>query len=294
MAKGYLKQLTPRVYWSPPDSARDRPIMGAITGGSESFIIETGASPQHANQFLSALVEINAPVPRFAAVTHWHWDHVFGTATMRLPTIGHVETRRRVKEMARLDWRDKALDARVAAGEELAFIAEHVKVELTNTERAQLVILPPDITFTEQVEVNLDEVTIQIIHVGGDHSPDSSVIFAPQERAAFLGDCLYPGFIGDDDYYTLPRLFPLLDKLEALGAVYYLPSHDEEPLTRAAFLHNANRLRRIGEEIAKTGPNREALLVKLADPEDAYLQEDIDAFLRGLEADISPGNNWIV
>jgi glyoxylase-like metal-dependent hydrolase (beta-lactamase superfamily II) len=287
MTQRYLTALTRRVYWSPPDSARDRPIMGAFISSQGTFLVDTGASHKHANQFLSALIEMNAPAPRFAALTHWHWDHVFGTTALGLPTIGHVETRRRVKAMARLDWRDSALDARVAAGEELAFIAEHVKVELTSAERAKLVITPPDITFTDQAEFHLDDLTVQIFHVGGDHSPDSSVIFSPEERAAFIGDSLYPGFIGGDDYYTLPRLFPLLDRLKALEADYYILSHDPAPLPRAEFLRDANRLRKIGETVEKIGPDRNALLAKLHDPEDAYLEEDVSSFLRGLREDVN-------
>lgn len=287
MSQSYLTALTHRVFWSPPDPVRDRPIMGALISGKGTFIIETGASPQHANQFLRALAEADAPAPRFAALTHWHWDHVFGTATIHLPTIGHVETRQRVQEMARLDWRDNALDARVAAGEELASIAEHVKVELTSAERGKLIIAPPDITFTDQVEINLDDLTVQIIHIGGDHAPDSSIVFSPEEQVAFIGDCFYPGFAGSERFYTLPRLFPLLDRLESLPAQYYLISHEPAPVTRAAFLQEAARLRKLGEAVNKIGPDREALLAELYAPDDPYLAEDIDSFLRGLLPDVA-------
>lgn len=290
MPQSYLNPLTQRVVWSPPDSARDRPIMGAIIGQRCTLIVEAGASPAHAMQFLRALDELGAARPRFAAVTHWHWDHVFGAATLNLPVIAHVETRRRVLEMVRLDWRDNALNARVAAGKELAFIADHVKVELSNAERAGLTIVAPDVTFTVQVEVDLGELTAQVFHVGGDHAPDSSVIFSPEERVAFLGDCFYPGFIGDDDFYTLPRLFPLLDRLEALPADFYVLSHHPAPLPRPMFLYEANRLRKIGALVEQFGEDREAILARLPQALGAPASEDdlldVNTFLRGLKPDI--------
>jgi glyoxylase-like metal-dependent hydrolase (beta-lactamase superfamily II) len=291
MSQSYLTQLTPRVAWSPPDAQRDRPIMGAIIGQNCTLIVETGASPFHASQFLNALVGLGGSRPRFAAVTHWHWDHVFGSSKLDLPVIAHVETRRRVLEMARLDWRDNALNARVAAGKELASIADHIKVEMSNIERAGLTITAPEVTFSVQVEVDLGELTAQIFHVGGDHAPDSSVIYTPEERVAFLGDCFYPGFIGDDDFYTLPRLFPLLDRLEALPAEYFILSHHPAPLPRDAFLRESTRLRLIGELVKKMGDNRETILARLPDLLGATLTEDdrldVSSFLRGLKADVT-------
>jgi glyoxylase-like metal-dependent hydrolase (beta-lactamase superfamily II) len=283
----YVSTLTPRVAWSPPDAETDRPIMGALIGQRCTLIVETGASPAHAAQFRLGLAELHATKPGFAAVTHWHWDHVFGTASLNLPTIGHKETRQRVLEMARLDWRDNALNARVAAGQESASIADHVKVEMSNAERGALVIAAPDVVFTDGVEVDLGGLTAQIFHVGGDHAADSSVIYTPEERVAFLGDCFYSGSHENGVFYTQARLFPLLDRLEALPAEYYVLSHDPQPLARAAFLHEANNLRRTGILVEKTGPDREALLAQLPSalgesPKD-YHVEDMDAFLNGLQ-----------
>ena len=290
MSQSYLNLLTNRIAWSPPDSVRDRPIMGAVMGQHSTLIVETGASPAHANQFRAALTELHPAMPRFAMLTHWHWDHVFGTSTMKLPTIAHVETRRHVQEMARLDWRDNALNTRLAAGHELAFIIDHMRVEMTNIERAALVISVPELAFTEQVEVDLGDLTAQIIHVGGDHARDSSIVFIPEERVAFLGDCYYSGFIGIDRFYTMARLLPLLDQLEALPVDYYLLSHNPDPMPRAEFLHEAGRLRRIGAAVEQTGGDRTAAQAALtnasAEPFDEYAYEDLEAFLRGLQPDI--------
>lgn len=287
MPQNYLNALTRRIYWSPPDSDRDRPVMGAVMGRHNTLIVETGASPAHANQFRNALLELEGPPPHFAAVTHWHWDHVFGTSTLGLPTIGHVETRHRVLEMARLDWRDNALNARVASGQELAFIADHVKVELTSAERGMLVITAPDIVFTDALELDLGGLTARVMHVGGDHSPDSSVVWVPEEKVVFLGDCFYHGFVGEEFFLTQGRLLPLLDTLEGLPAEWYVLSHHPEPLPRADFLREAALMRSICAVVGQTGADREAGLARLADPTDEDQTFLLDSFIRGLKSDVA-------
>jgi glyoxylase-like metal-dependent hydrolase (beta-lactamase superfamily II) len=290
MSQFHLSTLTPRVVWSSPDEIRDRPILGAVLGERSTLLVEAGASPAHARQLLEAVQMLGGAPARFVAVTHWHWDHVFGIATLGLPTLAHRETCRRVLEMARLDWRDAALDARVARGQENTFIAEHMKVEMDDAERAALVIAAPDVIFDERIEVDLGAVTVQVIHVGGDHSPDSSVVFVPQEKVVFLGDCFYAGFIGSEWYYTSARLFPLLDTLLALDAEYYLLAHAPTPLLRAEFVRDAAALRQIGEIVRQTGGDRPAAVQRVetefggADLADRLL--DLDAFLRGLQDDI--------
>lgn len=290
MPQNYLNLISPRILWSPPDDERDRPVMGLVVGGRGSLVVETGASPAHACQFRSAVARMGVHAPRYAAVTHWHWDHVFGTEALGLPTIGHVETRKRVLEMGRLDWRDEALDLRVAEGKEIAFIAEHVKIELTNAQRAALLITPPDLTFSERMEVDLGGITAQIIHVGGDHSSDSSVIYVPEEGVVFLGDCYYSGFTGDEVFYTTRRLFPLLDALEALPAEQYFWAHRSAPTPRSEFLAGAARLRLIGELVDKTGRDREKALAALSAALGSQIEEEdsytLAAFLRGLQPDV--------
>ncbi len=282
----YASLLTPRVAWSPPDAGRDRPVLGAISGSRKSLIVDAGASPAHAAQFRRALVELGVAEPGYAALTHYHWDHVFGAAALHLPVIGHVGTRQRVQEMARLDWRDNALNARVAAGQEKASIASNMKLEMSNAERAALVILPPDLVFTDGVELDLGGLTAQIFHVGGDHTADSSIVYSPEERVAFLGDCFYQGYEYGAGVYTAARLYPLLDRLEGLAADYYVMAHEPQPLTRAEFLHEANNLRRTGALVEKIGPDRDALLAQLpaalGEPPQDYHVEDLDAFLNGL------------
>ncbi|NMB90422.1 MAG: MBL fold metallo-hydrolase [Chloroflexi bacterium] len=288
-----LFPLSQNVYWSAPDPERDRPVLGAVLGTRRTLLVETGASPAHARQFLQAIQSLGGPAPRYAALTHWHWDHVFGSGALDLPTIAHRETQRRVAAMARLDWRDAALEARVQAGTDSPFIAKHVKIELSEAQRAALEIVPPDVIFDERLEIDLGGRTCQVIHVGGDHSPDSSIVFVPEERVVFLGDCLYSSSGPAGYRYTAEGLFPLLDTLEALRADTYLWGHHPRPYSRADFLAEAGLLRRTYEAVAQAGAEPAAAAERLA----AFLkrplneddQDNLEAFLTGMRT----GADWI-
>jgi glyoxylase-like metal-dependent hydrolase (beta-lactamase superfamily II) len=284
MSDHTLHEISPRVRWLTPDSTTDRPILGAITGARGTLLVDAGNSTAHARLLLDELARHDVAAPRFVMLTHWHWDHVFGSAALDLPTFAHAETKRIVEIMARLDWSDAALDQRVADGTEIAFCQEMIKAELPD--RSGLIIRPPEIGFTSELELDLGGVTCQIVHVGGDHSPDSSVVYVPEERVMFLGDCIYDDLHHGPRRLTAGLLFPLLDRLLAYDAELYLPSHHAEPLTRAQLADEATLLKAIGGEVAARGDDRAGILAslpaRLGTPLNSDHEEILDAFLAGL------------
>jgi glyoxylase-like metal-dependent hydrolase (beta-lactamase superfamily II) len=278
-----LNQIAPHSYWLPPDRTTDRPVLGVIAGARGALIVDAGNSIRHAGILLRELAAREIE-PRFAMLTHWHWDHVFGSAALNLPTFAHRETARIVAAMARLDWSDAALDGRVGQAVEIAFCRDMIKAELPD--RSDLVIRPPEISFPDYVNIYLGGVTCCIAHVGGDHAHDSSVVFVPEDRMVFLGDCIY------DDIYHGPRrlteaqLFPLLERLLAFDADFYLAGHHDAPMTRAEMEHEAALLTAIGRAVERHGGDRETVLAALPAATGAPLDDDhvaiADAFLAGL------------
>jgi glyoxylase-like metal-dependent hydrolase (beta-lactamase superfamily II) len=279
-----LYQISPHVHWLSPDSTTDRPVLGAISGERGTLLVDAGNSPAHAQTMLDALAARGVSEPIFLALTHWHWDHVFGAATVDLPTFAHHETARIVRAMADLDWSDAALDRRVADGIEIAFCRDMMKLELPD--RSDLIIRPPEISFRTEVEIDLGGVTCQIIHVGGDHAHDASVVYIPQDKVLFLGDC-----VADDLYHgprrcTTAALFPLLDRILAFDADFYLSGHSPDAQTRAQLAEEADLLKTIGRTVEETGPDRAAMLAKLPTVLGVPLDDDhidiADAFIAGL------------
>ena len=283
MSDHQFNQITPHVYWLSPDSTTDRPILGAIVGNRGTVLVDVGNSPAHVQILLDELSRRQLPAPTFAMLTHWHWDHVFGASALDVPIFAHVETRRIVTVMAGLDWSDAALDQRVAEGTEIAFCRDMFKVEWPD--RRNLIIRPPDIGVTSQVEVDLGGVTARFIHVGGDHSPDSSVVYVPEDRVMFLGDCL-----GDDLHHGPRRLttalYPaLLNRVLSYDVAHYLEGHNPAPVSPLELRADADLIKAIAQTVDAQGQNREAILSQLPQvvrrPTDDDQLAVVDAFLAG-------------
>ena len=281
-----LNQIAPRVYWLPPDSTTDRPVLGVVEGARARLVVDAGNSPAHARLLLEEIERAGIAPPTFVALTHWHWDHVFGTCELPLPTFTHVETRRIVAEMAELDWSDEALDRRVEAGVEIAFCRDMIKAELPD--RAGLMIRPPDIAFTGQVALDLGGITCRIVHVGGDHAADSSVVYVPEEGIVFLGDCLYPDIYHPVRRFTTAKLVPLVDTLLSFDAQWYLGGHDPQPIPRAEMIEYTSLLKTIGRVVEEHAGDRAAVLAHLPRLLGRALDDDdletVDEFLAGFDA----------
>lgn len=252
-----FNQMSQHVYWLSPCSDTDRPTLGVIVGQRATLIVDAGNSPAHAELLLHEITKAQLPLPSFVALTHWHWDHVFGTAALALPTFAHVETRRIVSEMAGLDWSDAALDQRVAQGTEIAFCRDMMRRELPD--RSDLTIRPPEIAFTSRVEIDLGGVSCHIVHVGGDHAADSTVVYVPGDEIMFVGDCFYPDIYHAVRRYTTAKLFPLLDQLLSYNAACYVAGHHPEPISRAEMEAETILYRTIGSIVEQHAPDHDAI-----------------------------------
>lgn len=285
-----LNQLSPHIYWSEPDHTTDRPTLGAVVGADAILIVDSGNSEAHATLFLDALAQRGITTSQYYVVlTHWHWDHVFGSCAFERPNsvmmlVAQNETRRLVAEMVDLDWSDEALDQRVEDGTEIEFCRDMIKAELPD--RSDLRIKVPDLAFDRQLEFDLGGIRCLVKHVGGDHAADSCIVYVPDDRGLFLSDCLYEDLHHGPRSYTTEKLFPLLDEIERYEADYYIWGHDPEPMPREKFVEFATLLRTIGKQVDQYGTERTLIIQELEAALDTALDDDslemVDAFLAGL------------
>lgn len=280
-----LRQLTEHVCWYTPDARTDRPSLAAASGRRGTLLLDIGASPAHTGGFLRALAEHGVPPLRYAALTHWHWDHSFGAAALDVPIIAHEETARQLAVQASYDWSDAALDQRVEAGQELAFCRDMLKLELPD--RSGLKLALPDILLTHRLTIDLGDVQCQLIHVGGDHAPDSVAMYIPQDRVLFLGDALYDAIYAPKRHYTLARSRALLDCIEPLDVQHCITGHHTQALSGQELRAWTGSLRTVGNLIEQHGSQRETIIqayeTATGHPPDADELADIDAFLAGLD-----------
>ncbi|MDP5276035.1 MBL fold metallo-hydrolase [Chengkuizengella axinellae] len=236
-----IKKIGERFYYMTPVSETDRPILGMIVGDKKILMIDSGNSEAHAQYFINELSKKQISKPDIVALTHWHWDHIFGLSSLtNTVSISSKETAEEMKKLIPLSWSDEAIDERVKEGTEIEFCANAIKEEFVY--HRDITITLPTLTFENRLEIDLGGVTCILQQVGGDHASDSVVAYIKEEKVLFLGDCIYPDIFSYKTNYTIERILSLLEVLEAFEAETYIYSH--------------------GTDISKKEFNQEVILLK--------------------------------
>ncbi len=262
-----LERASEHVWWFTPDERTDRPALAVVAGATASALLEVGASVRHTASFLEAIEPLGLPPLRAAVLTHWHWDHSFGGAALDVPIIAHRSTAAALAHQASLDWSDAALDARVEAGEEIAFCRDMIRIEIPD--RADLEIVLPQVVFDDHLELDLGGIHVAIDHVGGDHAADSCVFWVVEEGLIVLGDCLYQRLYAPEPFLTIASVRSLASRVGGYEARLAIEGHNDTMLDagmlerRLADLTDAaDRVDRLGDAALATAGDdgdREAL-----------------------------------
>ena len=118
--------------------------------------------------------------------------------------------------------------------------------------------------FSEAVEIDLGDVTCQLVHVGGDHGADCSVVYVPEDKAIFLGDCLGPDLYHGAPHYTTEQVFPLLDRLLRFDADM-LPGEPRSGarISRETMVQDADLFHIVGQTVERVRGDRGAAIAAL-------------------------------
>ncbi len=140
-------------------------VRSIMLQGSRSCLVwDTLTHPRDMAAFAEACRGSNC----LAAYSHADWDHVQGTAGLASPLIvGHAESVKRF------------------AGEAQSTLDE---LRTANPEAwADVLLIPPDITFDCRLDLHLGGLTVELHALTG-HTPDSIVAFVPELRLLLAGD----------------------------------------------------------------------------------------------------------
>ncbi len=248
-----------------PDDRTDRPALGAVRGERGTLIVDGGASVGHLGAFAAELAVRDRPPVVRIVLTHWHWDHSFGSAAIAAPVIAHEDTAAELAVQAAYDWSDTALEERVRDGREIAFCADHLRLELPD--RSELEIVLPSETFTGRHSVDLGGVRADVVHVGGDHAADSCVIHVPGDDVLFLGDCLYQRLYAPEPMLTIAGVRALVDRVPFPVAVA-VEGHNDETADSVGFAARLAELRRAADLVEAEGARAAALVAGDEDMEE--------------------------
>jgi glyoxylase-like metal-dependent hydrolase (beta-lactamase superfamily II) len=217
-----LIQLTEHVWVLPFNpQQRLRPAVGVIRTTHHTALIDTGFGPDDARRIQQSLVALNAPAVSHIVYTHHHHDHVFGACVFNAPVIAHELCYKLLHEMQR-SWNAELLQRESAADPRHAEWQRELLRSVDDWSQFRLVL--PTITFPHTLRMHLDDVTLELKHIGGKHAADSVIVYVKEDEVLFLGDCFYRSRHAGPD---LDFLESLLDDHTRL----YLDAHSA-PRTR--------------------------------------------------------------
>jgi len=229
-----LKQLTEHAWLLPhnPDESAVQSSIGVITTQNESVLIDAGNSPRLARKIKTELTRNNLP-PVFRIIyTHHHWDHVYGACEFDVPITAHIICKAILEEESKKPWGIEYLNEEIKREPKLT-ASYHARAKTIEDWGAFRIVVPEEVFETEKV-INLDRLTIELEHVGGEHAEDSIVVKIPEDGVMFIGDCYYPPPL----HLRKPDSATSLDMLRRLqndAYSLYVEGHDK-PFTRTELL----------------------------------------------------------
>jgi len=152
-------------------------------------LVDTTARPKDIQAYLE-LVNITPDDVCQILLTHSHSDHTSGIPLFDCPVLAHQLTRQRIINRG--------------------------------TERAKTQI--PTQVFEDRIDLEIDRVELEMIHVGG-HTPGSSVVWLPDVGVLFAGDLIFEGRYPFLATARVPELMDALRGLLGLEARVIVPGH---------------------------------------------------------------------
>ena len=220
-----LERLTERIYYYPFEEERDRPNLGYIRGDRWSLAVDAGHSAAHTKEFYQAIQSAGLPLPALTVITHWHWDHALGMHAVNGLTLSGKRTNGHLKAL-----RDQITREGPNA---LLSLHESIRREYANGQTP--IVTLADMTFEGEMELDLGNFPIRLLQTAAPHTDDSTLIFAPDEKALFVGDAACGSFPDWEKDASLCRA--LADTVESTRADIVLESH-WTPAQRREFLQD--------------------------------------------------------
>lgn len=217
-----LTKLTNHIYFLEHNPEVDRPMLAYIKGDKFSLAIDAGYSASHVRDFYEA-IELNGfNKPDFTIVKHWHYDHTFGMHTINGISIAHEKTNKFLEK-------EKIKSENIDYIETMKREDNHFRKEYD--EQNELNIILSDISFADNMILDLGCISARIFHTISPHSEDTVCIYIPEEKALFLGDSTSEDFF-NNGYVDKDKLRSLIHMIESTDCEYCILSHCE-PLLKS-------------------------------------------------------------
>lgn len=219
-----LNKLSNTIYYLSNQDNNERPTLGLVCGDSYSLIIDSGNSPQHAKDFLLEIEKLNVPPVKYVVITHAHWDHFLGMNEFDATVIVNNQTNEIIKEWQSFSYDDRSLKSYVNTNQMSAMCMNIIQTDMPN--RNSFKLKSPDVIFEKTLTIDLGNKVCILEKIKSTHSEDSTVIYIPDEKVVFLGDCAYGTTTNSLFHFKQSLLLPMIKDIQKYNAEMFLLGHE--------------------------------------------------------------------
>ena len=219
-----LNKFSETIYYMPNQDENDRPTLGLVCGDQYSLIIDCGNSTQHAKEFILEIEKLNVPPVKYAVITHAHWDHFLGMNEFDATIIVNSQTNELLKTWQNYTFDDSSLQTYAQKKLMSAKCIEIIQEEIPNRDSFKL--NSPQIIFEKSLTLDLGNKICMLEKINSTHSDDATIIYIPDEKVLFLGDCVYGTTTNSLFQYKQPLLLPMIEDIQKYNAEAFLRGHE--------------------------------------------------------------------
>ncbi len=214
VSAGKTREIAEHVYVIPDQRVNLVPNIGIIVGRDGVLVIDTGMGPKNAQTVLAEVKKVTSQRIAYLTVTHFHPEHGMGAQAFPPDTITIYPMAQKTELMAK---GTDIVSMFKGFSPEIAELLKPVKVTM------------PNVTFAEEAEVNLGDISVQLLHWGPAHTLGDEFVFLPKQRILFGGDVVVNRFfpIMPDADANGRNWIRMLERLEKLNPTIVVPGHGE-------------------------------------------------------------------
>lgn len=178
---------------------------GFVTGTRNVVSIDTCSTERRTRAYLEQVKATTGRLPQTLINTHHHGDHTNGNGLLPFATV-----------IAQEKCREEMLKVGLA----------HYDGVFEPVEWGDLEFAPPFVTFEVRLDVYVDDVKIELIHLtDAAHTTNDVVAFLPEQRVLFTGDLVFNGGTPFVVMGSVAGSLRALDKIAALDPLVIVPGH---------------------------------------------------------------------
>ena len=203
-----IEEVAPGVFgYIQPDGSWFINNTGFVVGRTGVLSLDTCSTERRTRAYLAAVERRAGSLPITLVNTHHHGDHTNGNCLLPYATIiGHERCREEIIRTGIL--RYDGLFEPVEWGE--------------------LVAAPPFVTFGDRLNVYVDDLRIELIHLSSAaHTTNDVVAWVPEHRVLFTGDLVLSGCTPFALMGSIAGWLEALDQIMELDPALIVPGHGE-------------------------------------------------------------------